>query len=323
MRPTRTATVTTPLTGPDAPPRAGVLLLDKPLGMSSHSAVARARRALGSRKAGHAGTLDPDAGGLMVLGFGAATRLLTFLVGLDKTYEATIRLGAATSTDDAGGDVLSRPGARLPLPVEAELQQFVGAIRQRPSAVSAVKVDGRRAYDRVRAGEQVELPERDVTIHHLQVLGIRTETVDGTPVVDVDIMVRVSSGTYIRAIARDLGERLAVGGHLTALRRTRVGPFDVTDARTLESLDPQTPLLSMGDVAAAVLPVVTVPPEQATAVSHGQRIESPACSTAVSALFAGEATDGDLLAIATPQDGRWRYLMVVPDRGSGTGPLTK
>ena len=208
----------------------GLVVVDKPGGMTSHDVVARVRRLAGTRKVGHAGTLDPMATGVLVLGVERATRLLGHLMLTEKAYDATVRLGVATTTDDAEGEVTaSVPTAGLD---EASVREaaaaFVGELEQVPSAVSAIKVDGRRAYARVRAGEEVELAPRSVTVHELVVHDVRL----GDDVVDVDLRVRCSSGTYIRAIARDLGAALGVGGHLTALRRTAVGPYDLAVART-------------------------------------------------------------------------------------------
>ncbi len=208
----------------------GLVVVDKAPGMTSHDVVARVRRLAGTRKVGHAGTLDPMATGVLVLGVDRATRLLGHLMLTEKAYDATIRLGVATTTDDAEGEVVSTHAtdhvdADV---VRAELARFVGDIEQVPTAVSAIKVDGKRAYARVRDGEQVELKARPVTIHEL--------TVHDVAVPEVRISVRCSSGTYIRAIARDLGSALGVGGHLTALRRTAVGSFDLTVARTLDEL---------------------------------------------------------------------------------------
>lgn len=210
----------------------GIVLVDKQGGVTSHDVVARARRALQTRKIGHAGTLDPMATGLLVLGVGPATRLLTYLVGLDKTYEATIRLGVATDSDDADGVETSRAdaGAVTDAQIAAGIAALTGDIAQVPSTVSAIKVGGRRAYDLARAGEEVELQARRVTVSRFETAGIRRHG----ETVDVDVVVDCSSGTYIRALARDLGAALGVGGHLTALRRTRIGPFDVRDAIVLE-----------------------------------------------------------------------------------------
>ena len=233
---------------------AGVLLVDKPGGMTSHDVVARARRALGTRKIGHAGTLDPMATGLLILGVEGATRLLTFIVGLDKTYEATIRLGVATDTDDAEGVETARADAAAlaavtPERIAAGVAALTGRISQVPSTVSAIKVGGRRAYDLAREGAEVELKAREVTVSRFEVLAVRRSRPDA---IDLDVVVDCSSGTYIRALARDLGAALGVGGHLTALRRTRIGPFDVADAASVDDLA-DAPLASPAAVAAAVL----------------------------------------------------------------------
>ena len=212
----------------------GLLIVDKPAGWTSHDVVARARRICGTRKVGHAGTLDPMATGVLVLGVNRATRLLTFLVGCDKTYTATIRLGEASVTDDAEGEltITTDASALTREAIGAGVLSLTGPIQQVPSSVSAIKVKGERAYHRVRQGEDVQLSARPVTVHRLDVLDVRPLGA----VVDVDIEVEVSSGTYVRALARDLGAALGVGGHLTALRRTRVGRFDIVDAHDLVSL---------------------------------------------------------------------------------------
>jgi len=219
---------------PDADVPPGLLLVDKAGGMTSHDVVAMARRALSVRKVGHAGTLDPMATGLLILGVGVATRLLGYVGGHDKTYEATIRLGQATVTDDREGEVLGTASAAHldDAAISAALAAQTGPLQQVPSSVSAVKVAGRRSYDRVRAGEEVELAPRSVTVHRLDMHRITRPTPE---LVDVDVTVACTAGTYIRAIARDAGAALGVGGHLTALRRTVSGPFAVTDAAPIES----------------------------------------------------------------------------------------
>lgn len=227
----------------------GVLIVDKPAGWTSHDVVARIRRLAGTRRVGHAGTLDPMATGVLVLGVGRGTKLLTFLVGCDKGYAATVRLGASTVTDDAEGEVVSSTSAGhlTRADIEAAVVPLTGAISQVPSAVSAIKVDGRRAYARVRAGEDVQLPARPVCVERFDVVDVRPvrpadgvggghDVPDLSDAVDVDIEVDVSSGTYVRALARDLGAALGVGGHLVALRRTRVGSFDVREAQGLDAL---------------------------------------------------------------------------------------
>nr|BFF13697.1 hypothetical protein GCM10025699_50000 [Microbacterium flavescens] len=192
----------------------GILLVDKPQGITSHDVVARVRRAAGTRKVGHAGTLDPLATGLLVLGLNSSTRLLTFLVGLDKGYDATIRLGASTTTDDSEGEIVTRASAAgvTDEAVDAGIARLSGPISQVPTTVSAIKVDGRRAYDLAREGVEVELKARDVTISEFTVLERRESTVDGLVVRDLDVRVSCSSGTYVRALARDLGSDLGVGG---------------------------------------------------------------------------------------------------------------
>jgi tRNA pseudouridine55 synthase len=212
----------------------GLVVVDKPAGMTSHDVVARARRALGTRKVGHAGTLDPMATGVLVLGVGRATRLLGHLMLTEKRYDATARLGMTTTTDDAEGEVVEEtPAGHLGEDdVREALARLVGDIEQVPTAVSAIKVDGRRAYERVRAGEQVELAARPVTVHEIAVHDVRSQD----EVTDVDFSVRCSSGTYVRALARDLGADLGVGGHLTALRRTAVGAFGLDASVTLDDL---------------------------------------------------------------------------------------
>ncbi|WOQ18331.1 tRNA pseudouridine(55) synthase TruB [Raineyella sp. W15-4] len=222
---------------PEGP--SGLLVIDKPAGLTSHDVVARARRILGTRKVGHAGTLDPMATGVLILGVGRATRLLGHLALHDKAYDATIRLGQVTLTDDAEGEVVASAGAvgLTDDAIRAAMATFTGAIAQRPSAVSAIKVDGKRSYARVRAGEQVELPARPVTVSRFDLLARRDAHADEVAVVDLDVTVECSTGTYVRALARDLGEALGTGGHLTALRRTRVGGFGLDTAQTLPERD--------------------------------------------------------------------------------------
>ncbi|MCS0497988.1 tRNA pseudouridine(55) synthase TruB [Protaetiibacter mangrovi] len=290
----------------------GLLLVDKPQGVTSHDVVARARRLLGTRKVGHAGTLDPMATGLLLLGVGSATRLLTYLVGLDKEYAATIRLGARTDTDDAEGEVTATADASgvSDADIAAGVAALTGPIEQVPSTFSAIKVDGRRAYDRARAGEQVELASRPVTIHAFDVHAIRREG----RLLDVDARVACSSGTYIRALARDLGAGLGVGGHLTALRRTRVGPFDVADALELpdprEHPDAPAPaLLTSAEVAGRLFPVVRLDADATRDVAHGKRIELEAPDAAVAAAL---TPDGHLAALVELRGGRTRVLLGLP-----------
>lgn len=299
----------------------GLLVVDKPAGWTSHDVVGRARRLCGTRRVGHAGTLDPMATGVLVLGVNKATRLLTFLVGCDKTYTATIRLGQSTITDDAEGEVTaSTPADGV---TAGTLRQAVlgltGALEQVPSAVSAIKVKGERAYARVRAGEDVELAARPVTVHRFDVLATRRAEAEGVPVLDVDVEVEVSSGTYVRALARDLGEALGVGGHLTALRRTRVGSFTLEHAHTLEELEAASesdtmPLLALADAARNGFTVRELSEPEARAVGYGQRIASaPAGRREPVAAF---APDGALVAMLDESGPKARALVVFAPSGS-------
>ncbi|MEI2732572.1 MAG: tRNA pseudouridine(55) synthase TruB [Dermatophilaceae bacterium] len=299
----------------------GLLVIDKPAGWTSHDVVARVRRLVGTRRVGHAGTLDPMATGVLVLGVGRGTKLLTFLVGCDKTYAATVRLGQATSTDDAEGEILSTadPSAISEQDLAAAVGDLTGSIRQVPSSVSAVKVDGRRAYARVRAGEAVELPAREVTVHRFDIRARRpARTADGHPVLDVDVHVEVSSGTYVRALARDLGAALGVGGHLTALRRTRVGRFDVAEAHSLEALADTEPggipLLPLAQAARAQFRVHELTEAQARALGFGQRIDSDEPPT--TAPVAAIGPDDTLVAMLDESGPRARTHVVFAAAGS-------
>ncbi len=262
---------------PDADVTPGVLLVDKPAGMTSHDVVARARRVLSVRRVGHAGTLDPMATGLLVLGVGAATRLLGHLGGSDKVYEATIRLGQTTVTDDREGEVLTTTSAGHldDDAVRAALAAQTGPLQQVPSSVSAVKVGGRRSYDRVRAGEEVVLEPRSVTVHRIDVHGLVRPTPD---LVDVPVTVACTAGTYVRAIARDAGAALGVGGHLTALRRTASGPFTTAQAAPAEEAAAALAagggpgVLGLTEAATAVFPERRLTAEEATALGYGQRV---------------------------------------------------
>ncbi|WP_100810397.1 MULTISPECIES: tRNA pseudouridine(55) synthase TruB [unclassified Microbacterium] len=294
----------------------GILLVDKPGGMTSHDVVSRARKALGTRKIGHAGTLDPLATGLLLLGVDSATRLLTYLVGLDKTYEATIRLGAATDSDDSDGEIVSRADPRVLAAVDAAAIQapiaaLTGRISQVPSTVSAIKIGGRRAYDLARAGEEVVLASREVTVSRFEVLDIRrTDDGTGTGSVDVDVVVDCSSGTYIRALARDLGSALGVGGHLTALRRTRVGPFGIADAVGPDAIATE-PLLSSADVAVRVLGGIRVTDAEASALRHGQRLTG-AAGRIVGEHAAAIDPAGELIGVVGRRGDDLKSLMNLP-----------
>lgn len=273
-------------------PAAGLVVVDKPGGMTSHDVVARVRRLAGTRKVGHAGTLDPMATGVLVLGVGRATRLLGHLLLTEKAYDATVRLGAATTTDDAEGETVSTAdtGRLDESAVRSALAGMVGEIDQVPSTVSAIKVDGRRAYARARAGEQVELAPRRVTVHELVVHDVRG--VEGF--LDVDLSVRCSSGTYVRAIARDLGAALGVGGHLTALRRTAVGPFTLEDAHTLDQLQESYSMLSMEDACVRAFPTYVLDPAGERDVRFGRALELSLPAAGPVAVY---APGGDFLAL--------------------------
>jgi tRNA pseudouridine55 synthase len=284
--------------------RSGLVVVDKPGGITSHDVVSRVRRLAGTRKVGHAGTLDPMATGVLVLGVDRATRLLGHLMVTEKAYDATVRLGVATSTDDAEGETVSTAStAGLDeAAVRSAAAEFVGDLLQVPTAVSAIKVDGRRAYQRVRDGETVELEARPVTVHELVVHEVGGPTTEG---LDVAVSVRCSSGTYIRAIARDLGERLGVGGHLTALRRTAVGPYDLAAAHTLEELAEELVVLPIGEAARAAFPSADLDAASATDVRYGRALDLELAG--VTALF---APDGEFLALYEPRDGVARAVAV-------------
>ena len=270
----------------------GFLVVDKAPGMTSHDVVAVARKALGTRKVGHAGTLDPMATGVLVLGFGNGTRLLQYITDGDKSYTATIVLGASTITDDREGEVISEVSAAhiSDEEIKSGLAKMVGEIQQRPSSVSAVKVDGERAYDRVRAGEVFELAARTITISSLNVLEIRRP---GSRI-EIDIDVTCSAGTFIRAIARDLGSDLQVGGHLSTLRRTRVAGFPISQAISFDELKAQNfAPLALSDVARATFPVRELALDEVSELSFGR----PLTSNPSDEIFAALSPDNRLIAL--------------------------
>jgi tRNA pseudouridine55 synthase len=278
----------------------GLIIVDKPGGMTSHDVVARARRALNTRKIGHGGTLDPMATGVLVLGVGRATRLLTYVVGTGKVYRGTIRLGQSTITDDAEGEIVSsRPALVGDEAIAAGLKGMVGEIDQVPSAVSAIKIKGVRSYHRVRQGESVELPARRVTINSIDIGEIRR----ASETIDVDVIVDCSSGTYIRAIARDLGAALGVGGHLTALRRTRVGGFTIEEACTLDDLR----IVPTAEALGRLMPLREVDEERARVVSHGGPL--PPCG--MPGPYGVVGPDGSALAVVSERGGRARAEIVL------------
>ncbi|SIN38664.1 tRNA pseudouridine(55) synthase TruB [Micromonospora cremea] len=287
----------------------GLIVVDKSGGMTSHDVVARIRRLAKTRRVGHGGTLDPMATGVLVIGVGRATRLLTYVIGAGKSYTGTIRLGQATVTDDAEGDVIATTpaGQVTDDAIRGALTALTGEIDQVPSAVSAIKIDGQRAYKRVRDGESVELPARRVTISRLEVLAIRRTEPD---VVDVDIDVTCSSGTYIRAIARDAGLALGVGGHLTALRRTAVGGFTLAEAATLDELEQRAPDVVNLPLDAAADRFFTrreATPDEARVLAHGGPLD-PAGLAGPYAVF---GPSGGLIAIVSERDGRARAEIVL------------
>ena len=289
----------------------GILLVDKPGGITSHDVVSRARRALGTRKVGHAGTLDPMATGLLILGVDSSTRLLTYLVGLGKQYTATIRLGQSSTTDDADGE-LSEPvdaTGTTRAQLDTAITDLTGEIAQVPSTFSAIKVDGRRSYERARSGEEVALAARTVTVSRFEVLAERRTA----PFLDLDVVVECSSGTYIRALARDLGASLggkdgALGGHLTALRRTTIGPFDVADAVPADAIAPESVLAPAG-VAERLFPSIRLSDEQLIALTQGKKVVVDVPDAEVVAAL---AASGALAGLVSVRDGVARVLVNFP-----------
>lgn len=295
---------------PQLPPTGGLLLVDKPAGMTSHDVVARVRRLAGTRRVGHAGTLDPMATGLLVIGVEKATRLLGHLTLHGKDYLGTIRLGSVTTTDDAEGEVVDLVDASgvADDAVRVAAAQLVGEIEQVPPAVSAIKVGGVRSYARARRGEDVSLAARVVTVHTLDVLAVRR----AGPYVDVDIAAAVSSGTYIRALARDLGAALGVGGHLTSLRRTRVGGYGLDQAHRLDELaaladsgELTSALLPLADAVTQAFPRRDVDEDEARRVRHGGRLPAAGLGSGPVGVF---GPDGSVLAL-------------VAERGAAAVPL--
>lgn len=283
----------------------GLLVVDKPAGLTSHDVVARLRRTLGTRKVGHAGTLDPMATGVLVVGFGHATRLLGYLLLADKTYAATVRLGQSTTTDDAEGEVVATASAAqlTETMVREALVAFTGEIQQVPSAVSAIKVGGKRAYARVREGEEVVLAPRTVTIHEIAAGDFRRTN----DFLDLRLRVSCSTGTYIRAIARDLGAAFGVGGHLTSLRRTSVGPFTLESANT--DLDHIFLADTLGQQARTLFPSVDVDDVTATAISHGRRLDLSLPAEGPVAMI---GPSGDLLGLYERADPGAKAMVVFP-----------
>lgn len=297
--------------------------MDKPLGMTSHDVVARVRRLGGTRRVGHAGTLDPAASGVLVLGLGTATRLLGHLTRDDKEYAATIRLGESTTTDDAEGDVQHSASADgvTEEGIRQGVQRLTGAILQRPSSVSAIRVGGRRAHDLVRSGEDVALAERPVTVRAFEIVDIRRPGAVGRAggeVVDVDVRVVCSAGTYVRALARDLGSDLGVGGHVTALRRTASGAFGIDDAVDLPRLEAiagsgePLPLLTPYEAVVRAMPVASVDAAAAARIRTGASIAWPLDPELAEETVIGLVRDRDLLALAHRSGSSTAYAAVFP-----------
>ncbi|WP_280421650.1 tRNA pseudouridine(55) synthase TruB [Nocardia carnea] len=290
----------------------GLLIVDKPTGPTSHDIVARTRKLLHTKKVGHAGTLDPMATGVLVLGVERATKLLGLLTLTTKAYTATIRLGCATTTDDAEGEVLSTAAAGHigDAEIDREVAALTGDIQQVPATVSAIKVGGERAYARHRAGEEVKLAARPVTVSRFDVLDRRD--IAESEVVDLDVAVECSSGTYIRALARDLGAALGVGGHLTALRRTRVGPFTLEHARTLEQLA-EDPVPSL-DIDAAVrlsFPPRVIGADDVEKLRDGRWLDP----IGITGVHAALTADGRAIALLQEKGKRAAPVLVVRPRG--------
>ena len=282
------------------------MIVDKPAGMTSHDVVGRCRRFFGTRKVGHAGTLDPMATGVLVVGIERATKILGLLTATDKSYAATIRLGQTTSTEDAEGEMLQTisAGHLTDDDIDQAVARLRGEIDQVPSSVSAIKVDGERAYKLAREGRSVELPARRVRIERFEVLAVRR----AAAVIDVDVDVDCSSGTYIRALARDVGATLGVGGHLVALRRTKVGRYGLDEARTLDVLA-DTPLLSysLDDACLLGFPRRDLTAEESAAAGHGRAL-APA---GIDGVYAATAPDGRVIALLADDGSRTRSVVVV------------
>jgi tRNA pseudouridine55 synthase len=318
----------------------GLVIVDKPGGLTSHDVVARIRRLAGTRRVGHAGTLDPMATGVLVVGVEKATRLLGYLTLTEKQYDATIRLGQSTSTDDAEGELTKTASAKdvsaavlSQNEINKAIAELTGEIQQVPPAVSAIKVDGQRAYKLTRAGAAPELKPRPVTVYEFTITGIRP--VGDGDLKDVDATVRCSSGTYIRALARDLGGKLGTGGHLTALRRTRVGGYGLDAARTLDQLAERFEVMPLAQAAAAVFPRRDLSADEARRLAHGARLAATGDAATGDAATRDAATrdaatgdartgdagtagrptaafapDGSLVALLAEQDGQARPLVV-------------
>jgi len=292
----------------------GLIIVDKPQGWTSHDVVAKIRKLAGTRRVGHAGTLDPMATGVLVVGVEKATRLLGYLALTEKEYAGTIRLGQTTDTDDADGALIGHVSAQEIGEPEllSAITALTGEISQIPPGVSAIKVGGTRSYRLARAGQPPELAARTVTVSRFEVAAFRR--VD--ELLDVDVLVTCSSGTYIRALARDVGAALGVGGHLTALRRTRVGPYLASQARTLDQLARRLELIGLAEAAAAAFPHRALSADEARVLGHGGRLTMSGAGQAPVAAF---GPDGSLVALLTDEGGRARSLAVFAADGAPGG----
>ena len=277
----------------------GLVVVDKPAGMTSHDVVSRVRREFGTRKVGHAGTLDPMATGVLILGIERGTKFLAHMVAATKSYNATIRLGQSTTTDDFEGEILTETSAEHITDEQAlaEIQNLTGDIMQKPAKVSAIKIDGKRAYQRVRDGEEIDIPARPVTVSRFDVLESRTDSRE------LDVSVECSSGTYIRSLARDLGEALGVGGHLTALRRTAVGPFLIDDAFPIDSMQLS---LTLDEALVRCYPSLEVTEEEAHKLAMGQWLEP----RGLKGTHAAVGPDGRSIALIKEQGKRLATVFV-------------
>ncbi|MFG2958793.1 tRNA pseudouridine(55) synthase TruB [Streptomyces sp. NPDC048291] len=299
------------MTSKPTPPD-GLVIVDKPSGFTSHDVVAKMRGIARTRRVGHAGTLDPMATGVLVLGIERATKLLGHLALTEKEYLGTIRLGQDTVTDDAEGEITSSTDASKVTreAVDAGIAKLTGAIMQVPSKVSAIKIDGVRSYKRARDGEDFDIPARPVTVSSFAVYDVRDAVAeDGTPVLDLVVSVVCSSGTYIRALARDLGADLGVGGHLTALRRTRVGPYKLDSARTLDQLQQELTVMPIAEAAGAAFRRWDVDAKRARLLLNGVRLEMPEEYAAAGPVAVFDP-EGRFLALVEEQKGKAKSLAV-------------
>lgn len=288
--------------------QSGIVVIDKPLGITSHDVVSKVRKILQTKKVGHAGTLDPEASGVLVLGINRGTRLMQYFVGDDKSYQAIIRLGVATKSDDAAGEILSiSPNELNQDQILSVISKFTGPIMQRPSSVSAIKVNGTRAHDLVRSGVELILPARPVTVHSFTLLSLKQENFQGNTVTDIEISVNCSSGTYVRALARDLGSELGVGGSVLSLRRVTAGKFKLEDSILLTELTEKSKILSLGEAARRVLPCHEVDSTHVADLAHGREIAILSADQQNLALL--DSSD-ELVAIGNVSAGRFQPVNV-------------